>query len=342
MPVAQTDLRCTACGGQCAYSPREGALVCDSCGTAHEIIDDARADPAAETAYRATVPDVPVAERSHAHRCTACGGSVIIEGAALSERCSYCNGPLVRTLEDVGYPAMALIPFQIVEDIAWQNARAWIAKRLAAPAGLAASMEAGRMATLYAPFFTFDSTELVDYWGTYTTKVGKQRVRRRETGVFETRFDDLLVPASPHITPLIRDGVLHDFDPGTLRHYAPAYIAGFPAERHHLNVENGLMAKQRDKDLLIRNQIQRHSRRRLSNIGYNTATSGVRYRRILLPVYILHYEHRAKAYKVVTCGLHGKTFGERPFDHRKLFGYAAAISVAAVFVGLLYGLAGLP
>ncbi|MEL6914983.1 MAG: hypothetical protein AAFP13_10820 [Pseudomonadota bacterium] len=342
MPVAQSDLQCTACGGQCAYSPQREALVCDSCGTAHEIVVDPDIDATAETDHDALVPERPVSESGHAHRCETCGGTVTIAGAALSDRCSYCNGPLVRTLEDAGYPAMALIPFQLEAPYAAESARAWAARRVAAPGGLGASVAAGRIATLYAPFFTFDSTDLIDYWGTYTTKRGKRTVRRKKTGKFETDFDDLLVPASPHITPLIRDGVLHDFDPGTLRPYGPAYLAGFPAERHHLTVEEGLTAKKRDKDVLIRNRIKTHARRNLSNIGYRASTSGVRYRRILLPVYILHYEHGGKAYKIVTCGLHGKTFGERPFSHGKLFAYAAVISLAAVMAGIVYTLLGLP
>ncbi|MEO0678627.1 MAG: hypothetical protein AAFZ02_13850, partial [Pseudomonadota bacterium] len=178
MAVAQADLLCSACGGQCAYSPRARALVCESCGTEHTIPHDGATDAARESAYDGSAPDAPIRETEQVHSCETCGGSVVIRGAALSERCSYCDGPLVRQLEDVGFEAMALIPFQEEEDVAWRNALSWAAARVAAPKDLVDRVSEGRMATLYAPFFTFDSTDLVDYWGTYTVKRGKSRVRR--------------------------------------------------------------------------------------------------------------------------------------------------------------------
>ncbi|MEO1705029.1 MAG: hypothetical protein AAFR50_06805, partial [Pseudomonadota bacterium] len=127
-----------------------------------------------------------------------------------------------------------------------------------------------------------------------------------------------------------------------LRPYDPAYLAGFPAERHHLTVDEGLNAKRRDKDVIIKNRIERHAGRNLSGIGYKLSSSGIRYRRILLPVYILHYAYNGRAYKIVSCGLHGTTFGERPFAHGKLLAYAAALGAGAIALGVAYGLAGLP
>ncbi|MEM1302505.1 MAG: hypothetical protein AAGH17_07985, partial [Pseudomonadota bacterium] len=97
-----------------------------------------------------------------------------------------------------------------------------------------------------------------------------------------------------------------------------------------------------DKRLLIRHRIQNHHPKHLSNIGFTTDTSHIRYRRILLPVYIRHYTYKAKAYKIVSCGLRGTTYGERPFSRRKLMLYSLAISAAALAFRIAYGAAGLP
>jgi len=198
------------------------------------------------------------------------------------------------------------------------------------------------MAGLYAPFWTFDSREAVDYWARITTGSGKNRRTRSIKGKMSIQFDDLLVPASHHVTPLIRDGILHRFDPDDLLPYDEAYLAGFAAERHHQSVADGLRANADDKDLLIRNRIRRHiNRRGVSSLGYRTDTSGIYYRRILLPVWILHYDHAGKAYKIVVSGLTGRSFGERPFSTMKLALYAAAITAVALGFGMVWGAAGL-
>ncbi len=341
--IIQGALQCGNCGGQRAYDPGTRALKCDSCGTPHPIEVDPNEDPTEEFHYH---PDMPHTEQQimspqESHTCETCGGSVVFVGRALSERCSYCDGPMVRTGRDQRFEALGMVPFHVDETTAQEWVMHWIGRRIAAPSNLKSIVEKGRVAGLYVPFFTFDSDEAIDYWARYRTG-GKNSTTRSVKGKMNIRFDDLLAPASPHITPLIRDGILHDFRPHTLRPYDAGYLAGFAAEHHHVSVPQGLASLESDKKLLIRNKIQRkYSGKKLFNIGYKTHTTGIHYRRILLPVWILHYSYGGKPMKVVVCGLHGRTFGERPFSRVKLAGYSALMSAAAIAVGWLWGAGGL-
>ncbi|WP_147125019.1 hypothetical protein [Shimia ponticola] len=343
-PSEQSNLQCPTCAGQRRFDPPTQRLSCDSCGNGETIEHCASINPAQETPYNPGQPsDDPQSTVAVAvHRCETCGGGVTFVGAALSERCAYCNGPVVLEPQDTEFATMALIPFQIDQDDTVPNVARWVSGRLAAPSDLADAVAKGKTAALYAPFFTLDSSEAISYWGSYRVKRGKRTVVKQTSGNFTVFFDDLLVPASPHITPLIRDGVIHDFNPGNLKPYDPAYLAGFGAERHHMTVAEGMEANRDDKAVLIRNRIQQHSHRHLSNIRFTTDSSHIRYRRILLPVYILHYAYKGKAYKIVSCGLRGTTYGERPFSRVKLFLYSLAISAAALALGIAYGAAGLP
>jgi DNA-directed RNA polymerase subunit RPC12/RpoP len=344
----QDAIRCPRCGGQSAFVPQARALVCQSCGHSRDLTDPDR-DRAArrETAYDpGRDDDVPraephVSDGARLHACTACGGQVVFTGQAMSENCPYCNGAVVLGPEEAAYETMGLIPFAIDEPEALTQARDWIARRLAAPGDLRQAVSEGRLAGLYAPFWTFDSDEAVTYWARYNERSGKNTRVRNVSGSFRTRFDDLLVPASPHVTALIRDGILHDFRPGDLRAFRAGYLAGFAAERHHQTVAEGLRMNDDDKALLIRNRIKAHEGRRdLYDIGYRTDTTGIHYRRILLPVWILHYRHRDRPYRVVVSGIDGRTFGERPFSVVKLALYSAAITAAAIAFGLVWGAAG--
>ncbi len=340
----QRALLCPACGGQCRYSPVDTGLRCDSCGQVQTLETPADARAGIEHGYD---PDRPATEpRTRPdlmeHGCEACGGRVIFTGPALSRRCPYCDGPVVLAAPDRGYDTMALIPFGITAGYAAQAARDWVGARLAAPRDLPRHVEDGHLSGLYAPFWTFDSREAIQYWAKYRTGSGKNRRTRSTSGQLEILFDDLLVPASPHVTPLIRDGILHDFRPDALRPYRAAYLAGFAAERHHQSVAEGLEANAEDKRLLIRNRIRRHiGKRGVHDIRYLTDTSGIHYRRILLPVWILHYTYGGKPRKIVVSGIDGRTFGERPLCPRKLALYAAGLSALVIGFGLAWGAGGL-
>jgi len=340
--ASQSDLQCSACAGQCRFDPATGQLTCDSCATHHDITVDQHIDPTAEFHYS---PDTKHTEsktitRTPSHTCETCGGELVFTGASLSERCPYCDGPVVLNAQEASYQTLGLIPFRISGPEAAALTRTWAQRRWAAPSDLAKTAEKESVIGLYVPFFTFDSDELVNYSLTYRYRSGKKTRRRTIKGSMRTAFDDLLIPASPHITPLIRDGILHEFRPSDLLPYDPAFLAGFAAERHHLSVSEGLNMNEADKDLLLRNRIKKHAgKTNVVNISYKTHTSGIRYRRILLPVWILHYRYKEKPYKIVACGIHGRTFGERPFSIPKLLGLSAGLTAAVLAFGWLWGAA---
>lgn len=338
--LVQSDLQCHACGGQCSFSPTDAALRCDSCAELTPIHECPDADPAREFHYD---PDLPHTEQSVwnrvlTHQCETCGGSVVFTGHVLSERCSYCDGPVVLKESDTSYEALGVIPFRKVKENAISAARTWVQKRIAAPNDLQKAVDAGRVVGLYAPFWTFDSKEAVSYYLKYKVKSGDNWVTRSTRGKVKIEFDDLLMPASHHVTPLIRDGILHEFRPDDLKSYDPAYLAGFGAEQHHQSVTEGLDANEKDKDLLIRNRIKKHANKsKVVSISYKTHTTGVHYRRILLPVWICHYKYQEAKFKIVTCGIEGRTFGERPFCRRKLYKMSGVASALIIAFGWFWG-----
>lgn len=341
----QAELLCKNCGGQCAYDPIEQDLLCQSCGTHWPIHTPWGHAAKREFPYDPNVPqdEPPAFGNEQIHKCAACGGEMLFTGPTLSENCPYCNGPVVLGVEGSAYRTMALVPFQVDEKNAVSCAASWLRRRIAAPNDLRRHAAKGHLIGIYVPFWTFDSKEAVEYWATYTEGSGNTSRPAILHGRFNTQFDDLLVPASPHVTPLIRDGILHDFVPDSLRPYQPNFLAGFAAERHHMTIAGGLEANREDKDLLIRNRIkQRVNKKGASIAGYRTDTTGIHYRRILLPVWILHYEYKNEAKKIVVSGIDGRTFGERAFSTWKLAAYSALICAAVMAFGWFWGASAAP
>lgn len=344
----QAELQCPNCAGQCVYDPARQALACASCGEVRSLDSDDDTEAGAEVPFDpdAARQEAPVTFETKVHRCETCGGTVTLVGLSLSTRCAYCDGPVVVDMGDSGYQPMAMIPYRVPQKDAQGFALKWVKQRLAAPNDLFDVVAQARVVGIYVPFWTFDSKEAVQYWAKYAVQRNKQLVVKSTSGKMEISFDDMLVPASPHVTPLIRDGILHDFDPARLRPYRAGYLAGFAAEQHHQTVAEGLAANTDDKDLLIRNKIKRKIKRQIKKadvhrLRYQTDTTGIHYRRILLPVWILHYTYDGAAHKVVVCGMQGRTFGQRPFSLHKLLGYAAALSTIAVVTGVIWGAVGL-
>lgn len=340
MSAEQSALQCASCGGMCYFSPVARGLECLSCGTTYDLgqPDDYLARD--EFAHREDMPDTDAltAPAQQAHQCQNCGGEVVFTGPALSESCPYCNGPVVLVAGDDSYNTMALIPFRVDAPFAQRLAQEWIDTRVCAPKDLKDIVAQGVVAGLYAPFWTFDSDEAVDYWASYVTYNGNKIRTRSTKGKIDVMFDDLLMPASPHVTPLIRDGILHDFDPADLRPYRAGYLAGFAAERHHQSVAEGLASNADDKDLLIRNHIKDDvDRTGVHSVRYLTDTTGIHYRRILLPVWILHYTYGKHAYRIVVSGIDGRTFGERPFSYWKMALLSGAVTACAMAMGILWG-----
>ncbi len=341
----QTELLCPSCAGQRVFDPTKEALRCQSCGRTEKLGGPWDAKAEREFPYD---PDAPASEQPseqsvRVHSCQTCGGEVVFVGPSLSESCPYCDGPVVLREADIGYDAMALIPFVIDEETAQNAVLRWAASRTAAPNDLMAHVSQGRVAGLYAPFWTFDSREAIEYWAQQVKRRGKRWTYRQIRGRMRIFFDDMLVPASPHVTPLIRDGILHHFQPERLRHFNAGYLSGFAAELHHQTVTDGLNANAADKDVLIRNRIRQHiNRQGITNIGYRTDTSGIHYRRLLLPVWILHYTYRDTAYKIVASGMDRRAFGERPYSKGKLVLLSAVLTLIALAFGIGWGAGGLP
>ena len=133
--ATQSDLQCPTCAGQCSYSPTYRRLECASCGNVHDLKTDDDYKAAEELGYdpNLTEADLPDLSKTRAHHCNTCSGDALFTGPALSERCPYCDGPVVLSTQDNGYETMALIPSEIDLMYAQHQTQDWIKRRIATP-----------------------------------------------------------------------------------------------------------------------------------------------------------------------------------------------------------------
>lgn len=344
------DPRCTACGGHAVFDPRAGHLRCLSCGVARDLAYHDR--DAAGRALRdmdigvdpdlGPAPDWPDAPDDGAvatgdiRACSGCGGQVVFVGHALSTECPWCGRPSTALEAETAYATAALVPFAIDRATAMARAADWLASRPLLPRGVAERAGTGRLIGLYAPFWVFETRETVRYVATASVAQQRGAATPRETllDTIEMTLEEFLVPASPHVPPEMRDALSAGFRPGQLRALRPGYLAGFAAERHHQSLRDGLAASTAERDLLIRAALRdRVVPPHLVNLSHRAELRAARYRRVLLPVWILHYRHGGSRYRVMVSGIDGQTRGERPLAHGPILGASGLLTALAMAAG---------
>ena len=352
---------CPACGAAFRFDPAAGRLVCDHCGTAREMDQDCGpwAKPAIrERDFEAALRDLGAMadiEETRVLRCGACGAEVEVDEEVHGTACPFCASAVVA---DTGThrhikPA-AIAPFAMDEATARAAMKAWLGRLWFAPTGLARYARSGRaMAGIYTPYWTFDARTETRYTGQRGTVHHRARTVMRNgkpQRVTETRvhwrnvrgrvaraFDDVLVVASRALPARFTDA-LAPWDLSHLVPYAPEYVAGLRAEGYTVDLDAGFAAARGIMDATIARDVRFDiggDRQRIT--GLETDVADVRFKHVLLPIWVAAYRYRGASYRIVINGQTGRVHGERPWSIWKVALAVVAGLLAAAAIG--YGIA---
>ncbi|MFW6337146.1 MAG: primosomal protein N' (replication factor Y) - superfamily II helicase, partial [Phycisphaeraceae bacterium] len=344
---------CRKCGATLRWDPGAGAVSCQYCGHTnpipetggeveeldfHTYIDQLQQE-GDELAQMEVVASV---------HCDGCGADVEPPADTSAFDCPFCGAAIsTRGQSKRLIKPRSLLPFQVPADKARELYRDWIKKLWFAPNKLKKYARApGKLQGIYVPYWTYDTKTTTSYTGRrgehyYVTRTvrdskGNTRTRRvRKTrwypasGVVFNDFDDILVLAA-HSLPTDKVEKLEPWDLGNLAPYDPQYTAGFRVQRYQVDLpegfENAKQQVQSDIDRDIRRDIGGDVQRIHSK---NTRYDDVRFKHILLPVWISSYRFKGKVYRFVVNGRTGEVQGERPWSAWKI---ALAVLAAALAV----------
>ena len=346
---------CPQCGADTALGPGTDALVCSHCGAIVPI--EASATPVHEhdfgdaVARMARRPADRIAVGARTVECRNCGARAIVTTQA--ERCAFCDNALVVevTGEEAVVPG-AVLPFGVDKDRAVQAFQIWLRRRWFAPRRLAERARRGDLDGVYLPYWTFDSNTITrysgargeHYWVTeeYTDAQGKRQTRRVQktrwypaAGTVHVSFDDVLVCASRSVPrPLVEK--LEPWDLGALRSFDGRYLAGFIAERYGVELDAGFQIAEERMEPRVRAAVR-------SDIGgdeqrihsMSIQHHDVRFKHLLLPLWMSSYRHKDKLYRVVVNARTGEVAGERPWSWLKIAAFVLALALLALGIVLL-------
>jgi len=349
-PVTKTGTRfpCKECGAMLLFAPGTNALTCVYCGTANEIA--ASTESVEELDYHAQLAALEKTAETVERRvlkCDSCAAEVEPPPNITATDCPYCGFHLNITLQtSKGLKPKSLLPFKITRDEAQGKFFDWLKGRWFAPNRLKNfARSESKLNGMYVPYWTYDSATTSRYTGqrgdAYYVTVGTGKNQRRErrirwrdaSGTVHVDFDDVLVLAS-HGLPQELATSLEPWDLKGVVPYDDAYLSGFQSECYHINLEQGFDVAKGIMEAGIHSAIR-------SDIGgdeqriitVRTDYGSLKFKHILLPLWISAYRFHDKVYRFLVNARTGEVQGERPYSWVKItLAALAALLVVGVIV----------
>ena len=320
--------KCPNCGGEAMFEPNSQKMKCLYCGSlfAIDIMPIATEHELDELLTSGDVWD-----ETDVYQCKTCGAKEIISKQEVNIKCPFCGtSNIIKSEELPGIKPQGLTPFKIDKTKASEIAVLWAKKKFYAPRKFKKSVKAGNLHGVYNPVFTFDAQTTSFYNGqlgkNYTRtyyKDGKM-VSHVETRYFKISgsqamlFDDLLVQASTSIP----SNIIKDIEPFPTKNavtYQTDFLRGYSANTYnksgsdcwqecknimHRRIENAIL-KRYDYDIKV-------------SLNIDTKYFNEKYKYILVPVYIGHYNYKEKLYNFYVNGYNGRIAGKTPVSKIKV------------------------
>jgi LSD1 subclass zinc finger protein len=327
---------CGGCGAKLSYSPGTRNLKCEYCGKENAIAeDDSRIEELDFNTYLKVLEGkAEVVEEEHV-RCDKCGAEQSLPSNLFASNCTFCGAAIVsKSYANRRIKPKSVVPFQVDRPRALDGFRRWVKGRWLAPGDLKKYFQSDAgLRGVYIPFWTYDCNTASDYTGergddyytneTFTTRnssgetvTGTRRVKQTRwssvSGHVEKFHDDVIVMASKTLPPTLL-GAVGRWNLKGLVPYKPEFVTGFQAEAYQIGLKDGFPIAKETIDAAVASLIRSDiggDQQRIHSV--NTRYSEIKFKHVLLPVWISAYRYRDKVYRFLVNGQTGEVGGESP------------------------------
>ncbi len=345
---------CPGCGGNMVFQPETQSLSCPYCGNTVEIPDEDGEIFEYDLESAGDTASHNWGQEKRIIKCDSCGAETILDAHTTAQFCAFCGAShITQTEETVGIAPESLIPFNISRKDARGRFKKWIQSRFFAPNALKKEHQSQRLTGVYVPCWTYDASTHSTYRAQaghyyYVTETvtktvnGKTQTETRQvrkirwfpvSGFYGEDFDDVLVNASSQIDPTLMSK-LSPFHLKELVKYKPEFLSGFLAERYSVELKEGWNQAVN----LIKQQIRLGITRKINadevrNLRVQTNYQNIKYKHILLPIWISSYKYKNKVYSYLINGQTGEVQGHAPLSPLKI---GIAILAGLAVIGTIY------
>ena len=352
---------CPTCGGNMSFDPDSQSLICPYCNNKIDITT--QQGDIKEYDFISAEDNAPQnwGVEKRVMKCESCGAETVLDENAAAQFCPFCGSShIIKNDSSAGIAPESLIPFKISQQKALGLFKTWVGKRFFAPRALKNEYTVQRLTGTYIPFWTYDA----DTYSTYSAEAGTyyyvtetdwverdgkkvmvtRQVRktrwRHVSGVYSEFFNDVLVNASKQIDENLMNK-LEPFEFSELLHYKPEFLSGFTAERYSIGLKEGW---QRAVDFVksgINSGITKEiNADEVRSLMVSTSYNDVKYKHILLPIWISAYTYKNKVFRYMINGQTGEVQGKAPVSPWKVSALVllgAALIAAFVIFMKYYG-----
>jgi DNA-directed RNA polymerase subunit RPC12/RpoP len=323
--------KCPNCGDDMVFDSESGTLLCHSCGKQENIEN---------------LPDELITTRfsedeAKEYHCENCGAVLITEAETAATTCSFCGAGVVLADRLSGSLAPAkVIPFSISKEEAGQAFRKWCRKGLLTPKGFVNADRIKNITGMYVPFWLFDlnSRVQVDAHCTKVRTYSDGDYIYTETKHYDAfrdiNLDYIKIPvdASEKMNDELMDK-LEPFPYDQLKDFKTPYLAGYIAEKYnYTDVDLIPRAKERISHYIesyIRSTLSGYSSVNYKNKEIQTEKTNSFY--VLLPVWMVNYDHKKSEHIFAMNGQTGKIVGKPPISLQKVALWFSGIAAGTFF-----------
>jgi hypothetical protein len=344
---------CSACGAQAQWSPARKLLVCPFCGTAAPFDVDA-AGTIEELDLAKALRELPEDERGwqaekRSVQCQSCKAVSVFDPERVGQNCDFCGSPRLVDYQEIKAPIRprSLLPFSVTDSSVREQIRKWYASKWLAPNALKNKALVDRLHGVYIPYWTFDAHAVCPWTADaghyyYETETYYDKGRPRTRQVRKTRwvpaagevrhfFDDEPVPGTRGVSTTLLKQV-EPFPTNELKPYDKAFVSGFVVEHYQVVLFDAAKHSQDAMAEKLRAmcaaQIPGDTYR---NLQINPTYSAQTFKHILVPVWLLTYNFRAKPFQVVVNGVTGRIAGDYPKSFWKI-AFLVLVAILAVLL----------
>ncbi len=349
---------CGSCGGNMTFDPESNALSCSYCG--NRMVIESNEDEIREYDFNNVQEEQESnwGQETSVIKCENCGAETVLDTFSTAEFCAFCGSSHVaKNNKSAGIAPESIIPFKISDKKAVEYFSNWIKKKFFVPKALKNSCSTQRLKGVYVPFWTYDSNTLSTYKGeggthyyvteSYTTQEnGKTVTKTRQvrhtrwwptSGIYSKFFDDILVNASKQVDKKIISKI-EPFNLKELEGYKSEYLSGFYAERYSIDLKKGWnIAKDEINSGIRQGVIRKINADEVRNLRINTDYNDIKYKHLLLPIWLSAYTYKNKIYKFMINGQTGKVSGQSPISPIKVLLLVGAGIAIILIIYVIFG-----
>lgn len=332
---------CPTCSGPLKFIPEKSILYCEYCG--NEIKLDGIINNNENDYFEGKKEDNTWVEETKVIHCNNCGSNNVVDSSCISLTCPFCgSNQVVETAELSGIKPHRIIPFKISDVATKENYIKWLKGKVFVPRKLKKQIPSLVINGVYVPIWTFDSDTNSLYKGvlgknyTRTVGSGKNAHTVTETRYFDisgqkiVKFDDLIVNAGSKIDQK-EINALSPFYTNKSFEYDKRYLIGFSAEHYEIRLSDGWdLAKKRMSKTIERVILSDYDYDVVSDLKVKTSYYNIKYKYVLIPIWIGLYKYGNKNYYFLTNGETGKFKGKAPLSAFKISLLVIIILIAVI------------